>query len=295
MGRLLLVLIVIAAGGCKKKVKPPPETTVVVAADAAIDAVPVPTLAEVLPAYVAVAELYARIVEAMEDDYPGVPEDRRLKAKWTANLPTFKFYIGASTSIEAIRAMAAARSEPLDRAVVAYLDHVTKGWGRIDDLQLYMKREDYLDDQWARLLAEEPAVKAWFAEASRLAAEVRTGLAAAWPRVIGDAQAASNPALAAWEACGPILRIVMADDADEDDAIKGHVDACRPKASALGGNAGEALHRACDSANFWRRAAGEREHLRRTAISDGIYAHQQLLSAWIGSDEVLPPPNDWIY
>lgn len=291
--RIVLAVLIAAAFGCKKKVpQPEPVAAAPVPTDAAIDAPPVPTLAEVLPAYVAVAEVYARIEEAIEDDYPGIPEDRTQKRTWTARIPTFKFYIEPWTSIRKIRGLAARRGEPLDRAVVAYLDHFEKGYPRVAELQAYVRREDYLDDAWGVLAAADTELRGWFAEGRRLAGDVRTGIAQAWPQAIGDA---GSPEAEAWEACGSILRIVMADAGTEDEAIKTHVDACRPRADAVP-NASDELNSFCDAANHFRRAKrGDRYYERRRAISAGIHAHHQLLSDWIGSDETLPPPADWVY
>lgn len=183
MRALVAVLVVVATvAACKKRMKEAPPSATAVAIDAAVDAAPPPTLAQVLPAYLAVTEVYARILEAIEDDYPGVPADRSAKATWTARMPVFKFYIEPWTSIEKIKTMARTRGEPLDRQVVAFLDHLQQGWPRIVDLQLYIKREDYLDDRWDKLAAADAALRpiAMASSAWRAMARGRRSRTAAW-------------------------------------------------------------------------------------------------------------------
>lgn len=159
-------------------------------------------LVRLLPAAIAVAEVHGRSVALLEHTYPGVPAvratDGSVTVRWPGHLPRFKFYISGDTSRRELAALLATSEAPYAKAAVAYLAHMETGLARIEALQLYLARDDYRDDEWARLLEEDGSLRAWFDEHRRRLAALRAAIAQTWAAELTDgAEAHHRPS-----ACG---------------------------------------------------------------------------------------------
>lgn len=252
-------------------------------------------LVRLLPAAIAVAEVHGRSVALLEHTYPGVPAvratDGSVTVRWPGHLPRFKFYISGDTSRRELAALLATSEAPYAKAAVAYLAHMETGLARIEALQLYLARDDYRDDEWARLLEEDGSLRAWFDEHRRRLAALRAAIAQTWAAELTDGAEAHHPAIGVWGRCQPVLAMVDADDPAQDDALKAAVDGCRAALARPGYL--PAMGELCDDANRVRLAppGGEvRARRRRQALVTGLLATTQLLASWLGSDQLLPPP-----
>ncbi|MBE7452145.1 MAG: hypothetical protein HS111_25675 [Kofleriaceae bacterium] len=295
-------LIAVAVPACKqdrarpdKRPSKRPSTEATVGSAGEAQRAQASPLVRMLPAAIAVAEVHGRSVALLEHTYPGVPAvratDGSVTVRWPGHLPRFKFYGTGNTSRHELATLLATSEAPYATAAVAYLAHMETGLVRIEALQLYLARDDYRDDAWAKLLEEDGRLRAWFDEHRRRLAALRAAIDQAWAAELTDGAEAQHPAIGVWGRCQPVLAMVDADDPAQDDALRAAVEVCRGALTRPGYL--EAMRELSDDANRVRReppGSAVRAGRRRQALVTGLFATTQLLASWLGDDKLLPPP-----